>query len=69
MLINIRLERDLKHYLALLLILLLISSGCSSSKLDPKVRQQQADSFAVYGGLVQEKIQTNQFFIDNLSTI
>jgi len=62
MLINIRLERDLKHYLALLLILLL-SSGCSSSKLDPKVRQQQADSFAVYGGLVQEKIQTNQFLL------
>jgi hypothetical protein len=62
MLINIRLERDLKHCLALLLILLL-SSGCSSSKLDPKVRQQQADAFAVAGSLVQEKIQTNQFLL------
>jgi hypothetical protein len=61
MLINIRLERDLKHYLALLLILLL-SSGCVS-KLSPKVRQHTADTVAQSGNLVQQKIATDDFLL------
>jgi len=61
-LINIRLKRNLKYWLGILFVLLL-SSDCSNSRLDPKVRQQQADHFAMNGNFIQEKIQTNQFLL------
>jgi len=40
----------------------MISGGCSS-KLSPKVRQQQADHFAIIGNLVHEKITTDNFIL------
>ena len=51
----------LKNYLILILTVM-ISGGCSS-QLSPKVRQQQADHFAVIGNLVHEKITTDNFLL------
>jgi len=40
----------------------MISGGCSN-KLTPKVRQQQAEHFAIIGNLVHERITTNNFLL------
>jgi hypothetical protein len=61
MVIHIRLKRNLRHLIYLLLVLML-SGGCSS-KLSPKVRQQQADHFAEVGNLVYERITTDNFLL------
>ena len=51
-----------KRYYLILLLAIMLSGGCSS-KLSPKVRQQQADYFAVIGNLVHERITTNNFLL------
>jgi len=61
MTIKIKLKYYLRFGLASLLVMLL-GSGCSS-KLSPNVRQQQADHFALVGGLVKQKIQTDNFLL------
>jgi hypothetical protein len=40
----------------------MISGGCSS-KLSPKVRQQEADYFAIMGNLIHERISTDNFLL------
>ena len=54
-------KRYLRYYLIIILVVM-ISGGCSS-KLSPKVRQQQADHLAEIGNLVHERITTNNFLL------
>ena len=49
-------------YFFIFFIAVMISGGCSN-KLTPKVRQQQAEHFAIIGNLVHERITTNNFLL------
>ncbi len=51
----------LRWYLIFALILIFVG-GCSN-KFSPEVRQERADSYAISGGLTQEKIQTDSFLL------
>ncbi len=62
MLIKLKMKHNLKYW-TIFIFIFIMNSGCSNAKLHPKARQQQADSYALAGSLMQEKITTGQFIL------